>query len=202
VSQSTWLKIAGNGALGEARVRAMLLERFHVLTRSVDSEGADFFIQLQTSGRFSDELAPRLGIIQAKFSQDKNSSHLVPVEYALDRGRSVDEFFVLVTVGREDDTTNYLVSGSDLTKVRRIQRDGKEFYSLTAREMEPFRQQKVSSLLEKIQHNLKFELKNKIVSFIRRLRYRILSSSALPSHPSGYYRSRMKSALYLMLSIN
>ena len=34
--EPTWAKTMANGQLGEARVRALLLERFHVMTRSVD----------------------------------------------------------------------------------------------------------------------------------------------------------------------
>lgn len=40
-----WIKSMENGALGEARARAFLMERFWVLERSVDVEDADFLIQ-------------------------------------------------------------------------------------------------------------------------------------------------------------
>ncbi len=144
-----------NGELGEARVRAILMERFHVLTRSVDIDGADFLIQLPGSGRFSDELAPRLGIIQAKFAQDDATSHFVPVEYVMDEGHTIKEFFVLVTVGREDKVSNYLLPSSDLINVRRTTRHGKEFYSITAKERRPFRIKKISDMLDKIEEVLK-----------------------------------------------
>jgi hypothetical protein len=39
-----WLKAMENGALGEARARAFLMERFWVLERSVDVEGADYLV--------------------------------------------------------------------------------------------------------------------------------------------------------------
>lgn len=155
MSDATWLKVMSNGALGEARVRAILLERFHVLTRSIDAEGADFFIQLPASGRFTDELAPRLGIIQAKFAQDEATSHLVALDYAIDGNRTIDEFFVLVTVGREDRISNYLMSGADLARVSRTKRDGKEFYSISGRERGPFRQKSISGMLDKIESSLR-----------------------------------------------
>ncbi len=155
VGDRTWLKIMSNGALGEARVRALLLERFHVLTRSVDADGADFLIQLSASGRFSDDLAPRLGIIQAKFAQDDATSHLIPVEYTLSASRTIDEFFVLVTVGREDKTKNYLLSAADLTGVTRTKRDGKDVYSLTAKDRKPFFQKSISKILDLIESSLR-----------------------------------------------
>jgi len=40
-----WLKAMGNGALGEARALAFLLDRFWVLERSVDVQGADLIVQ-------------------------------------------------------------------------------------------------------------------------------------------------------------
>jgi hypothetical protein len=41
-----WLTSQENGVVGEARTRAFLVDRFWVLERSVDIEGADFLIQL------------------------------------------------------------------------------------------------------------------------------------------------------------
>ena len=155
MSGATWLKIMSNGALGEARVRALLLERFDVLTRSVDADGADFLIQLRSSGRFSDQLAPRLGIIQAKFAQDDTTTHLVPVEYAVASGRTIDEFFVLVTVGHKDAAKNYLLSAADLTQVTRTNRDGKQVFSLTSKGRKPFLQKSISGMLNTIENSLR-----------------------------------------------
>jgi hypothetical protein len=50
-----WLKAMENGALGEARARAFLMERFWVLERSVDVEGADYLVQRRlTRANFMD----------------------------------------------------------------------------------------------------------------------------------------------------
>jgi hypothetical protein len=155
MGDSTWLKIMSNGALGEARVRALLLERFHVLTRSIDADGADFLIQLSGTGRFSDDLAPRLGIIQAKFAQDDATSHIIPVDYTLAAGRTIDEFFVLVTVGREDNTKNYILSATDLKNVARTKRDGKDVYNLTAKDRKPFFQKSIAKILDAIESSLR-----------------------------------------------
>jgi hypothetical protein len=43
--QPVWLKVMEHGAAGEARTKAFLLDRFWVLERSVDIDGADFLIQ-------------------------------------------------------------------------------------------------------------------------------------------------------------
>ena len=48
-----WLKRMENGTIGETRTKAFLLDRFWVLERSVDIEGADFLIQRKI---FRDEL--------------------------------------------------------------------------------------------------------------------------------------------------
>ncbi len=45
--QPTWLLSAEHGALGEARAKALLLERFWVLERSVDVHGADLLLDAQ-----------------------------------------------------------------------------------------------------------------------------------------------------------
>jgi hypothetical protein len=56
-----WLKTMQNGSIGEARARAFLLDRFWVLERSVDIDGADFIIQRRlTEKTLLDREAPRL----------------------------------------------------------------------------------------------------------------------------------------------
>ncbi len=48
-SWPTWLKVMENGTVGEARTRSFLIDRFWVLERSVDTDGADFLIQRRTT---------------------------------------------------------------------------------------------------------------------------------------------------------
>ena len=70
-NKNSWLKSMENGALGEARAKAFLLERFWILERSVDIEGADYLIQRKiTSQNFMDETPPNLGVVQVKYIQD------------------------------------------------------------------------------------------------------------------------------------
>lgn len=162
-----WLKSMANGALGEARVRALLLERFTVLTRSVDTNGADFLIELRGGGRFSDELAPRLGIIQAKFAQDDATSHDIAPAYATNDGTPIEEFFVLVTVGNEDSITYYLLAGSEVGALPRVRRKGKEMHVLSAKERKHFRERKVSSILDRIEHSLQSRTEAQNERFLR-----------------------------------
>ena len=56
-----WLRSMENGAIAEARTRAILLDRFWVLERSVDIDGADFIIQRRLTGKtLFDPNPPRL----------------------------------------------------------------------------------------------------------------------------------------------
>lgn len=112
----TWLKIMENGGLGEAHARALLMERFWVLERSVDVEGADFLIQRRlTSSNFLDKDPPRLGVVQVKFVQDGATSINVRKSYLADaHGKPYNEFFLLVFTGREDDQRAFLLQASDV----------------------------------------------------------------------------------------
>lgn len=150
-----WLKSMANGTLGEARVRALLLERFTVLTRSIDTDGADFLIELRDSGRFSDDLAPRLGIVQAKFAQDRATSHDIPDTYATTDGEPIDEFFVLVTVGNEDAIAYYLIAGSDLSTLPLVRRKGRDVRVLAAKDRDRFHENTISGLLDRIETSMK-----------------------------------------------
>ena len=87
-----WLKAMENGSVGEARSRAFLIDRFWVLERSVDTEGADFLIQRRTvTQRFTDQVPPRVGVIQAKFFHDRRTTHHIPRSYVLDdKGQPIE----------------------------------------------------------------------------------------------------------------
>ena len=102
--------------MGEARAKAFLLDRFWVLERSVDIHGADYLIQRQIrQSNFLDREPPRLGIVQVKFIQDKETSVYIDRDYVLDSsGDPYDEFFVLVLSGKEDDESAFLLSGREV----------------------------------------------------------------------------------------
>jgi len=118
-SAAPWLKAMENGGLGEARARAFLMDRFWVLERSVDVEGADYLIQQRlTRSNFLDSEPPRLGVVQVKYIQDGNTYIKVKKSYLTDRHAApYGEFFVLIFTGREDDERAFLLSARDILKV-------------------------------------------------------------------------------------
>lgn len=113
-----WLKAMENGSIGEARTRAFLLDRFWVLDRSVDIDGADFIIQRRlTSSNLLDKSPPRFGIVQAKFFASPKTNHNIPLEYLTDKeGAARKEFFLLCHTGSEERTESYLLTAEDLVK--------------------------------------------------------------------------------------
>lgn len=139
-----------NGELGEARARALLLQRFYVLDRSIDKDGADFLIQLKSEGKFSDLAAPRLGIVQVKFCENSDTSHYIPIDYVLDNGRLIKEFFVLITEGFEEKKINYFLTSSDLSTLLKVDKKGKICYSLTHKNRLPFKKGSESEILDDI----------------------------------------------------
>lgn len=161
------LKSITNGALGEARVRALLLERFTVLTRSIDTNGADFLIELRDAGRYSDELGPRLGIVQAKFAQNASTSHDIAPTYAADNGSPIHEFFVLITVGHEDDVVHHLLSGADVALMPIKKRNGKDVHVLSNKERASFRVNKISKMLDQIEQSLRSRTEAQNDRFLR-----------------------------------
>ncbi|MGH8138459.1 MAG: hypothetical protein ACREVV_09725 [Steroidobacteraceae bacterium] len=111
-----WLKAAQNGSIGEARTRAFLLDRFWVLERSVDIEGADFIIQRRLTRRtILDRVPPRLGVIQVKFFMTEGTSQYVHQDYIRDSDGNIHpEFFLLCHTGDEDNAKSYLVSAREI----------------------------------------------------------------------------------------
>lgn len=101
-----WLKIMQNGTIGEARAKAFLLDRFWILERSVDIDGADFIIQRRLTNRnILDRNPPRFGVVQVKFYDSEKTTHYIPEEYILDDNKEPrDEFFLLCFTGKEDDS--------------------------------------------------------------------------------------------------
>jgi hypothetical protein len=113
-----WLIRQENGAIAEARTRAFLMDRFWVLERSADVEGADLIIQRRlTSRSLLDRTPPRLGFIQAKFFGSVSTTHYVHREYVSDGEANLrPEFFLICHAGTEDGTQAYLLSSEDVVK--------------------------------------------------------------------------------------
>lgn len=116
IDQPAWLKIMQNGSVGEARTKAFLLDRFWVLERSVDIDGADFLVQPRALGsRFTDRSPPKIGVVQAKYFQDVRTVHHIPQSYVLDEhGFALDGFFAVLHVGAADDAKIYLLSAAEM----------------------------------------------------------------------------------------
>jgi hypothetical protein len=113
-----WLIRQENGAIAEARTRALLMDRFWVLERSADVEGADLIIQRRLTHRsLLDRTPPRLGIIQTKFFGSASTTHYVHCEYVSDSdSKPRPEFFLICHTGTEDGVQTYLLSSEDVAK--------------------------------------------------------------------------------------
>jgi hypothetical protein len=117
-----WLVRQENGAVAEARTRAFLMDRFWVLERSVDVEGADFIIQRRlTTQSLLDRTPPRLGFIQAKFYANDSTTQYIHREYVLDaKAVPRSEFFAICHTGREDNLRMFLLSADEIAKNCRL----------------------------------------------------------------------------------
>lgn len=115
----TGLKSMEHGVLGEARARAFLLERFWVLERSVDIQGADYLIQRRMTERnFMDRSPPKLGVVQVKYVQDGGTYLSVRKDYLCDSNEhTYKEFFLLVFTGRETNSRSFLLSAEDYLRL-------------------------------------------------------------------------------------
>lgn len=93
-------KRAENGELGETLTAAILMNKFWVLKRSVDIEGADLLIQEQTDTL--EELFDRkmriqvFGIAQAKFFEGHNSVYIEKKYVEDNLGVARNEFFAFL----------------------------------------------------------------------------------------------------------
>ena len=117
-SRPDWLIRQENGVLSEARTRAFLLDRFWILDRSVDIEGADFVIQRRLTMRsLLDRTPPRLGFLQAKYFESASTTQYLHRDYAIDKlDRPRQEFFLICHTGREDATRAFFLSASDIVE--------------------------------------------------------------------------------------
>ncbi len=120
-----WLRGQENGVLAEARTRAFLLERFWILERSVDIEGADFIIQRRlTSRSLLDRVPPRLGFVQSKYYADENSTQYVHREYVVDAdGAAHSEFFLMCHSGKENAAKASLLTSQEIIDNFRVADD-------------------------------------------------------------------------------
>ena len=168
-----WLKIMENGSLGEARTRAFLADRFWVLERSVDVNGADFLVQRRAvDHRFTDKVPPRLGVVQAKYFQDSRTTHYIPVSYVLDeRSQPIEGFFALLHVGREDEGEMYLLSARDIVKFLKVSPSysPQSYVVGTAALATRFKVGAVTPALDQIEHSLKVQSYYQVTTVLDRM---------------------------------
>lgn len=154
-----WLTVMENGSVGEARTRSFLIDRFWVLERSVDTDGADFLIQRRTAEqRFTDKIPPRLGVIQAKYFQDRRTTHYIPKSYVVDpQGAPLKGFFAILHVGRDDEGEMYILSAQQIVATLTVSsaHQPEKFIVGASALKEEFRVKSRKFALDEIEHSLK-----------------------------------------------
>ncbi|MGO9122893.1 MAG: hypothetical protein ACLQPD_35390 [Desulfomonilaceae bacterium] len=179
----SWLKAMENGSIGEARARAFLIDRFWILERSVDIDGADFLIQRRlTEKNFLDQKAPRLGVVQAKFAQDEGTTHYIHKNYVWNQNtsRPYGEFFVLLFSGYGETESIYLLSAEEISTQFRLSRDGRK-YIVPARQVmrsKHFSVRNKQLSLDRIDHALKIAELEANRWFLRSTQYEYIEINA------------------------
>lgn len=97
-----WLKSMQNGGIGEARTKSLLMDRFWILERSVDIDGADFLIQRRLNNKNILDYNFSLGVVQVKFYQDKSTTQHIAKSYVFNSMEIRKEFFLIIHTGMEE----------------------------------------------------------------------------------------------------
>lgn len=163
-----------NGSIGEARAKAFLLNRFWVLERSVDIDGADFIIQRRlTQHNLLDRAPPRLGVVQVKFFNSDSTTQYIHKEYIKDTEGSLrTEFFLLCHTGNEENAKTYLLTSQDIDTNFEVVGPGKTQsgkYRIGGSELFGSNKYKVvnkKSILDRIEHALELANFTKNRSFM------------------------------------
>ncbi|MFW0717392.1 hypothetical protein [Pedobacter sp. N23S346] len=111
-----WMKRMHNGSLAEARARAFLLDRFWILERSIDIDGADFIIQRRLNqANLLDREGPRFGVVQVKYFASSKTEQRIHQDYIVDKeGLPRKEFFILCHSGDERSNEHYFLTAETL----------------------------------------------------------------------------------------
>jgi hypothetical protein len=147
-----------NGTLGESMCSTLLLQRFWVMKRSVDTDGGDFLIQIRdSSAKFTDMLPPRIGTVQSKFSQDKKTTHYVNKDYVVDpSGEPLRGFFLVIHVGAGDHPHRYILTASEISENLSVTiKEGNPYYLIGADAYVPrYKMASAEVALDKIEGDL------------------------------------------------
>lgn len=107
-----------HGAIGEARTVAILLQRFCVMKRIPDLEGADYLIQRAPSSeadlRARRERIEAFGVVQSKYIIGAHEV-VIPATYVMDERGPRTEFFLLIHSDDEQRTpTHYFFTAEQI----------------------------------------------------------------------------------------
>lgn len=121
-----------HGSIGEARTKGILIDRFWILERSVDINGADFIIQYRDPKiKFTEKNRLRVGIVQSKYIQDEKTNILIRYDYLFDSYRNLlSKFFLFIHTGKEDLQTSYFLTPEDIKDFPITEKDNKKFFRL------------------------------------------------------------------------
>lgn len=110
-----WLKSMQNGGIGEARTKSLLMDRFWILERSVDIDGADFLIQRRLNNKNILDYNFSLGVVQVKFYQDKSTTQHIAKSYVFNSMEIRKEFFLIIHTGMEENKKIYFLTSEDIS---------------------------------------------------------------------------------------
>lgn len=120
-----WLKIMQNGSIGEARTKSLLMDRFWILERSVDIDGADFLIQRRLTNKNILDYNFSLGVIQVKFYQDQNTTQKISKSYVYNGMEIRKEFFLIIHTGSEDNKEVFFLTSDQIANNFDLDSDNK-----------------------------------------------------------------------------
>lgn len=167
-----WLKAMQNGTIGEARAKAFLLDRFWVLERSVDIDGADLIIQRRLTGKnLLAREAPRLGVVQVKYFGSTKTQHFVHLEYIVDENNDPrNEFFLMCFAGNEESARSFFMLAEDiLEQFPKTTKNGNDGFVISYNHITSYADFEIINpklILDRIQKRLEFAEFTKNRSFI------------------------------------
>lgn len=166
-------KRAENGALGEALTATILMNKFWVLKRSVDIEGADLLIQEQSDTL--EELFNRkiriqvFGIAQSKFFELYNAVRIEKKYVEDDLGVARNEFFAFLhTRDEQDENPCYFFTAEEIQ--RAFSDDGTHYrFAITRERIYDQYRRRNKEILQIIADNLANVERERNEAFIRRI---------------------------------
>jgi len=159
MDEPVWLKRMQNGSIGEARTRALLMDRFWILERSVDVDGADFLIQRRLlRSNLLDRTPERFGVIQVKFFSTEATTHYIKKEYVHNSQDEIrGDFFVIAHTGYEDNPKSYYLLAEDIKKdFSLVKKDDIDNYKIPGKSLlvDKYEIKSRKAFLDRIEHTI------------------------------------------------